>query len=98
MPHANERIAKFLLETEIIFEQSPPKSEKLQELLKRSPGALIGTYLGYNSVPEGYGLLMWITIPLGIIVISSAMGIGNGLYNGLNKWVEARFKKSTKAH
>ena len=31
LPHANERIAKFLLETEIIFEQSPPKSEKLQE-------------------------------------------------------------------
>jgi hypothetical protein len=94
--HLNEHIAKSLLDSEIIFEQSPPAEKKLRELLKKSPGAVIGTFLGYNSVPPDHQLFMWLTIPAGIIVISSALGIGMGLYNGLSHWIEETFRKTKK--
>jgi hypothetical protein len=96
VPIFNAGITKYLLDTDIVLEQSPPHWEKLGTLLKDSPGPLIGTFLGYESVPHGHELLMWVTIPLGIVVISSAVGIGNGLSSGLNRWIEDKFKKTPK--
>jgi hypothetical protein len=82
--HNNEYITKFLLGSDVVLEQSPPFGEQLEKLLKLSPGGAIGTFLGYHGVPEGHELYLWIAIPLGIIVIGSATGIGKGLHNGLN--------------
>jgi hypothetical protein len=39
---------------------------------------------------------MFLTMPAGIIVIGSSIGISRGLENGLNKWVEGLFKKKRK--
>ena len=63
----------------------------LREIAKAGAPVVIGTFLGYE-VADGSYPLMFITIPVGIIVIGSAIGISRGLENGLNKFVEGLFK------
>jgi hypothetical protein len=76
------------LAANIVIEQSPPDWALLKDLIKKSPGVAIGTYIGMQAAGQ-YPQLMYITVPAGIMVVSSAIGISKALAKGLNKKVEA---------
>jgi hypothetical protein len=91
----NPAVVDFLWNAEIVYESSPPQLLPLREIAKGGPAVVIGTFLGFN-VADGYYPLMFITIPVGIVVIGSAIGISRGLENGLNKFFQGLFKKPGK--
>ena len=92
---ANPAITDALLNTQVIYESSPPQLLPLREIAKGGAAVVIGTFIGYG-VADGNYPLMFSTIPAGIIVIGSAIGISRGLENGLNKFIENLFKKQDK--
>jgi hypothetical protein len=87
----NGAIVDFIMNANVVIEESPPTWEQLKALVSKSPGIGIGTFVGFQwagAHPE----LMIITVPVGIIVVSSAIGISEALKKGLNKKVETLFK------
>jgi hypothetical protein len=100
---ANKDIVEYLLDSEVVYESSPPKSGKLRDLLKRSASGIVaGIPLGYiEHQATGYPLLLTIVVSivavgatantskaLGVIMIGAAEGVSEGLRNGLSKIVE----------
>lgn len=94
----NPGIAKWLLDQEIVLERSPPSSEKLIDILKKSSRVAVGTFTLYSIEPifEAHPLML-VVLPLaigfGIIVIGASVGISEGLRSGLHKRVEDWVKK-----
>ncbi|WP_315701231.1 MULTISPECIES: hypothetical protein [unclassified Bradyrhizobium] len=85
-PIRNPEQVRLLLNAEIVVEESPPHWEIFKALVSKSPSIAIGTYAGMElagSMPQ----LMVLTIPFGIIAVSSAVGISKALEAGLNKKV-----------
>jgi hypothetical protein len=64
----------------IVIEQSPPDLASLAELLKQGTGVALGAYTG---LAVGSGPLLLLTVPLGIIIVATAAGIGSALEAGL---------------
>jgi hypothetical protein len=87
-PIRNPEAVDYVLAANIVIEQSPPDWALLKDLIKKSPGVAIGTYIGMQAAGQ-YPQLMYITVPAGIMVVSSAIGISKALAKGLNKKVEA---------
>jgi hypothetical protein len=87
----NTAIVNFLMEANIVVEQSPPSWDQLKSLVSKSPGIGIGAFVGFQMVGT-HTELMIITVPIGIVVVSSAIGVSEALKKGLNKKVEALFK------
>jgi len=52
----------------------------------------IGTYLGW-SVASDRSVLLFITVPGGIIIVSSAIGLASALAAGLSKSVKRLFDR-----
>ncbi len=92
---ANQGVVQFLYDAEIVLDGSPPFPFPLSKIAKGSAAVVIGTFLGWG-VADGNYPLMFVTIPAGIILIGSAIGVSRGLENGLNKWIEDLFKKKRK--
>ena len=92
---ANPGVVEFLLRSDIVLEGSPPFPLPMVKIAKGGAAVVIGTFLGWGFADGNYPL-MFVTIPTGIIVIGSAIGISKGLENGLNKWIEGLFKKKGK--
>jgi hypothetical protein len=65
-----------------------------QSLVTKAPGIAIGTFSGIQAAGD-LSPLMLLTVPGGILVVSSAIGISKALERGLNKKVE-EFLKRTK--
>ena len=88
----NRDLIDFLYGQEIVMENSPPFSFSLKVLLDKANTPLwIGTFMG-TAVAWGHPVLLFITVPGGIIVVSSASGIGRAMEAGLNKAVDRLFK------
>jgi hypothetical protein len=79
----------------IVIERSPPVSEPLFGLLHKATFASIGTFMGLAITPGEAPLLMLVTVPLGCIIMGSAMGVSRGLSVGLAKRVEAALLSPT---
>lgn len=93
---ANEQIVKFVVNSDILYENSPAEWTHLLSLVAKAGASVtIGTFLGFG-VADGNYPLMFLTIPTGIIVIGAAIGVSRGLENGLNKYVENFFKTKGK--
>jgi hypothetical protein len=86
----NESIIELLLYQDIIVEQSPPEAVPLMNVIMHGTNISIGSYLGY-AISGGDIPLMFITVPAGVIVMGAAIGISNGLKNGLQKTIEGVF-------
>jgi hypothetical protein len=78
-----ESFADAVLDLDVVIEQSPPSWEKLKKLVERSPGVLIGTYIGL-AAGEHYPYLLFATVPTGIIVVGSAIGVSRALEQNLS--------------
>jgi len=84
--------ARETVEQGFVVQNSPPEVANLLKLLAKHPSVLIGTYVG-SSIADGSLPLLLITVPLGIVVVGSAVGISRGLENGLHKSIEKLISK-----
>jgi hypothetical protein len=80
------------LNAPIVIEQSPPTTIPLGTLLAKAPGIAIGTFIGMQAAGDATAL-MFVTVPGGILVVSSAIGISRALEQGLNRAVARLMKR-----
>jgi hypothetical protein len=80
-----------VLNAPIVIEQSPPTALPLATLLAKAPGIAIGTFIGLQAAGD-VATLMFITVPGGILVVSSVIGISRALEQGLNRAVTRLMK------
>ena len=89
----NPAIVDYILTQPIVIERSPPFHVNLKGLITTtSLPVWIGTYLGWSVVPD-HSILLFITVPGGIIIVSSAAGLANALSSGLSSAVKRLFRK-----
>ena len=88
----NERVVDYLLNEPFVIERSPPIHVSLKGMInKTNLPVWIGTYMGWQVSPD-HSVLLFITVPGGIIVVSSAIGLSSALASGLAKSVKRLFK------
>lgn len=84
-------LVDFLLDQSIVIERSPPFSLSLKGVLTSANTPLwIGTFAG-GAAAWDHPVLLLLTVPGGIIAVSSASGIGRALEAGLNKALKRLF-------
>jgi hypothetical protein len=80
---------EYVLQQNIVVERSPPESTPFSALIKgATPIAGIGTYLGIQMA-SGDTLLM-ITVPLGILLVGSAVALTKAIEVGLLRIVTGK--------
>jgi hypothetical protein len=67
----------------IPFQESPLDLHSLAELTVKATGVGIGAYAGF--VASGGTPLVLITVPLGMVLVGAAAGLGRALEEGLRK-------------
>jgi hypothetical protein len=82
-----------LLDETVIVERSPPEAIPLRVILGHATQISIGAYLGAQAAENSH-LLMLATVPAGIIIIGSAVGVSEGLRKGLNKSIARLVRRS----
>jgi len=88
----NPEVVDYLLTQPIVIERSPPIHLTLKGLLTSTNLPVwIGTYMGWSVAPE-HSVLLFITVPGGIIVVGSAAGLAAALAAGLSKSVKRLFR------
>lgn len=89
----NPTIVDYVLAQPIVIERSPPFHVNLKGLITTTNLPVwIGTYMGWSVVPD-HSILLFITVPGGIIIVSSAAGLANALSSGLSTSVKRLFRK-----
>ncbi len=89
----NPAIVDYVLTQPIVIERSPPIHVTLKGLITATNLPVwIGTYMGWSVVPE-HSVLLFVTVPGGIIIVSSAAGLANALSSGLSASVKRLFRK-----
>jgi hypothetical protein len=87
----NEAIVDYVLSEPFVIERSPPALLTLKGVLTTTNLPIwIGTYMGWSVAPE-HSVLLFITVPGGIIIVSSATGLASALAAGLSKSVKRLF-------
>jgi hypothetical protein len=90
----NGDIVDFILHQGIVIERSPPILVTLKGVLTNSNSPLwIGTFVG-SAAAWDHPTLLLITVPSGIIAVSSAQGIATALQGGLNRAIKRLFDRS----
>jgi len=68
----------------IVIEQSPPDLTSLANFLRNATGVAIGAYMGVDTATSiGIPLLMFVTVPFGMLIVGTAAGVGTALELGL---------------
>jgi hypothetical protein len=89
----NEKVVEYIINEPFVIERSPPIHVSLKGMInKTNLPVWIGTYMGWQVAPE-HSVLMFITIPGGIVVVSSAIGLSSALAAGLSKSVKRLFDR-----
>ena len=89
----NESIVEYVLSEPFVVERSPPIHVTLKGMINSTNLPVwIGTYMGWHVVPD-HSVLLFITVPGGIIIVSSAAGLANALSAGLSKSVKRLFRR-----
>jgi hypothetical protein len=89
--HLKTAIVDYVLSQPIVIERSPPITVTLKGLLTATNLPIwIGTYMGWSVVPD-HSVLLFITVPGGIIVVSFATGLALALSAGLSKSIKRLF-------
>lgn len=88
----NPNLVSYVIDQPIVIERSPPVHVTLRGLITSTNLPVwIGTYMGWSVAPE-HSVLLFITVPGGIIVVSSAAGLATALAAGLSKSVKRLFR------
>lgn len=87
----NPAIVDYVLSQKFVIERSPPDLLSLKgAITKTNLPVWIGTYMGWSAVPD-HSVLLFISVPGGIIIVSSAIGLANALAARINKSVKRLF-------
>ncbi len=90
----NPNVVDFVLTEPFVIQRSPPDLLSLQTVITKTKTNLpifIGTYMGWAVAPEE-SILLFITVPGGIIIVSSAVGLAEALASGLSTSVKRLFR------
>ncbi|WMT76060.1 hypothetical protein [Bradyrhizobium sp. Ash2021] len=87
-------LATAILQSDIVIERSPPVAEKLLSLVHGATSTSLGVLLGTSFTNDPY--VMILTIPAGILVMGTVLGISRGLERGLAKRVEKAVNPPTR--
>ncbi|MCG2627757.1 hypothetical protein L6654_14070 [Bradyrhizobium sp. WYCCWR 13023] len=87
----NTDIVEHVINQPIVIERSPPFHITLKGLVTSTNLPVwIGTYMGWSVAPE-HSPLLFITVPGGIIIFTSATRLADALGAGLSKSVKRLF-------
>ena len=90
----NPAVAEYIITQPIVIERSPPVHVTLKWLLTTTNLPIwIGTYMGWSVAPPEHPVLLFITVPGGIITVASATGLATALASGLSTSVKRLFHK-----
>jgi hypothetical protein len=93
LPLKNPNTVDYILTQPIVIERSPPVHVTLKGMINATNLPVwIGSYVGWNVVPE-HSILLLVTVPGGIIIVSSAAGLASALSAGLSSSVKRLFRK-----
>ena len=82
-----------VLRQQFVIERSPPELLGLTKAItKTNFPVFIGTYMGWHVVPD-HSILLFVSVPGGIIVVSSAVGLAHALASGLSTSVKRLFRE-----
>lgn len=88
----NPDVVEYVINQPIVIERSPPFHITLKGLLNATNlPVFIGTYMGWDVAPD-HSPLLFITIPGGILVVTSATRLADALGAGLSKSVKRLFR------
>lgn len=88
----NPDVVSFAINEPFVIQKSPPDLLSLKgAITKTNLPVWIGTYMGWSVVPDR-SVLLFIAVPGGIIIVSSAIGIANALASGLSTSVKRLFR------
>jgi hypothetical protein len=89
----NSEIIESILNDDIVIENSPPQGFNVKELLNQTNTiVVVGSSIGSAAaVGVGMPFLVIFTIPAGMIVVGTALGVSSGLANGLDRWIRRKF-------
>ena len=81
-----------LLQSEsVIVTRSPPVQDSFQSLAKMASSVAMGAWVGTEVASAlGQPILMFLTVPAGMLIISAASGISKALENGLYDWLSRK--------
>jgi hypothetical protein len=85
-PLGNDGTINQIMDADVIVENSPPEAVPFSVLLRNASTAVVGTYIGVR-IAGSNPVLMLLTVPAGLLVVGSAMGVAKALEKGLNKRV-----------
>jgi len=80
---------------QVVITQSPPTLTSFKLLAQKAGGVVVGAWLGYEVGSDlaravGSPMLLFATVPAGMLVLSATAGISKGLETGLNQWLVER--------
>ena len=87
----NPGIVQSAMDGDIIVQNSPPEAVTFRSLLAKVPGVAIRTFVGMRAAGD-MPMLMLLTVPTGIVLCSSAIGVSKALEKRFNKAVEKLIK------
>jgi hypothetical protein len=81
-----------LLQSEsVIVTRSPPVQDSFQSLAKMASSVAMGAWVGTQAASAlGQPILMFLTVPAGMVIISAASGLGKALETGLYEWLSRK--------
>jgi hypothetical protein len=96
-PIANWPLIKYLLdETNIVYEGSPPKPLKVSEARLMSLSLILGTFIATQGSKAletfGFQHTLFLTLPLGFLVMTGTLATGLGILRGWPSAIENALK------
>ena len=89
----NPEIVDFVISEPFVIQRSPPDLLSLKDAITKTNFPVwIGMYMGWSVVPDN-SVLLFISVPGGIIIMSSAVGLANALGSGLSTSVKRLFRE-----
>lgn len=93
----NPDVVDFVLNEPFVIQRSPPDLLSLKgAITKTNFPVWIGAYMGWSVVPD-HSVLLFISVPGGVIIMSSAVGLANALGSGLSTSVKRLFREKNKS-
>jgi hypothetical protein len=85
----------------IVVEHSPPSVESIMALLSRGSGVALGAYVGYDAASNVSPLLLYASVPAGMLICGTAAGVADALQRGLRHrvlaWLVGASQRQTRA-
>ncbi len=92
------RLSQFVTDvynSDVVISNSPPKDRSIKSILSSSSSVAIGTLIGIGAA-DGSPYLMFLTVPAGVLVMGTVVGVSKGLEQGLGRAVKRMIDRGPK--